>query len=406
MSERVPAKQPERTPVPENQAEQSGEDSEFTGNGYEDVRSGQESAEDAAEVQANERLRTDAEILGKRYPVSQMIRGAGNNLQRGKERVAAAWNNAKDRPVLMKDKFMCNLAQSSYDRRKAKLEKVAHLSDNHPLKKFRMKKVQKAKDRLEMRKADIQRRENQINARIDTVKNSYEARRKAIVAELSGRRDNALARKALREKLRDQGAGRLEARRIAREHVNSIPEKQRRRIASAIMNNVEAAKRSQEASREAKYAETASAYAQNRVESLGRQIDQTKADLENTRQQSTEIANMETSLVSAKENVASLQKEAESLPDNSADKNRVMEALKQAENSQRTIEKAIADHHQRLNELEKRKTRLERELIQAQTDAESAKQALEARAREETEAKRKAETAKQAKNQHVEETFV
>lgn len=34
---------------------------------YEGVEPGQESAEDAAEVQANETLRTDAEILGNRY---------------------------------------------------------------------------------------------------------------------------------------------------------------------------------------------------------------------------------------------------------------------------------------------------------------------------------------------------
>lgn len=125
---------------------------------YEGVKPGQESAEDAAEVQANETLRTDAEILGRRYPVSRMIRDAGNTLQWGKERIAAGWNNAKEQPGLLKDKFMYGLAKSSYDRRKAKFDEVAHLSDNHPLKKRRMRKLQKAENRVNKRKADIDRR--------------------------------------------------------------------------------------------------------------------------------------------------------------------------------------------------------------------------------------------------------
>ena len=137
---------------------------------YGDVEPGQESAEDAAEVQANETLRTDAEILGNRYPVSQMIKGAGNTLQWGKERAAAAWNNAMEQPGLLMDKFMHGLAQSSYDRRKAKLDEVAHLSDNHPLKKFRMRKLQKAEARLNKRKANLEIRQNRMTGRVEAVK--------------------------------------------------------------------------------------------------------------------------------------------------------------------------------------------------------------------------------------------
>ena len=174
---------------------------------YEGVEPGQESAEDAAEVQANETLRTDAEILGNRYPVSQMIKGAGNTLQWGKERAAAAWNNAMEQPGLLMDKFMHGLAQSSYDRRKAKLDEVAHLSDNHPLKKFRMRKLQKAEARLNKRKANLEIRQNRMTGRVEAVKNAYEARREATIAELSKRRDEALARKETRRKLRKQGAG-------------------------------------------------------------------------------------------------------------------------------------------------------------------------------------------------------
>lgn len=327
MSERGPAKQPERTPLPENQAEQSGEDSEFTGNGYEEVEPGQESAEDAAEVQANETLRTDAEILGNRYPVSQMIKGAGNTLQWGKERIAAGWNNAKEQPGLLKDKFMHSLAQSSYDRRKAKLDEVAHLSDNHPLKRRRMRRAEKAKARLDKYQARIDKRQNRMTGRIEAVKNAYEARREATIAELSKRRDDALARKETRRKLREQGAGRFEAWAAAREHANSIPEDQRRRIASLLLNAVEANKKSQEASWQARYAERASADAQNRVEMLGQELGQTRVDLENTRQQAGEIADMEANLVTVKENVAKLREKAESLSDDNANKFTAMNEL-------------------------------------------------------------------------------
>lgn len=154
----VPPEGDETTP-------ESGQESgaEYDSTEYEDVKPGRESAEDAAEVQANETLRTDAEVLGNRYLVSRTIQGAGNTLQWGKERIAAGWNNAKEQPGLLKDKFMHGLAKSSYDRRKAKLDEVAHLSDNHPLKKRRMRKLQKAEARLNKRKANLERRQNRMS---------------------------------------------------------------------------------------------------------------------------------------------------------------------------------------------------------------------------------------------------
>lgn len=373
---------------------------------YEGVEPGQESAEDAAEVQANETLRTDAEVLGNRYLVSQTIKGAGNTLQWGKERIAAGWNNAKEQPGLLKDKFMHGLAKSSYDRRKAKLDDVAHLSDNHPLKKFRMRKLQKAEARLNKRKANLERRQNRMSGRLETVKNAYEARREATIAELSKRRDEALARKETRRKLREQGAGWLEARKAAKEHVNSIPENQRRRIASALLNAVEANKNSQEASWQARYAERASADAQNRVEMLGQELGQTRVDLENTRQQAGEIADMEANLVTVKENVAKLREKAESLSDDNANKFAAMNELVKAENQQAEMEQTIANHHQRLADLQRQEGRLAQELIQAQANVESTGKELEDRARAEAAAKKKAEATQTARDRSVENTFV
>ena len=374
---------------------------------YEGVEPGQESAEDAAEVQANETLRTDAEILGNRYPVSQMIKGAGNTLQWGKERAAAAWNNAMEQPGLLMDKFMHGLAQSSYDRRKAKLDEVAHLSDNHPLKKFRMRKLQKAEARLNKRKANLEIRQNRMTGRVEAVKNAYEARREATIAELSERADKARARKALREKMRkEQNVGWFEAWAAAKEHVNSIPKDQRRRIASAVMNAAEASKNSQEASWQARYAERASADAQNRVESIGGQLQQTRTELNSMRQQAGEIANMESDLVSVRENAAKLQEKADSLSDDSANKFAAMYEAVKAQQQQENMEKAIADYHKRLAELQRQETQLAQSLIQAQKDVENTGKALENRARAEAAAKKKAEATQQARDRSVENTFV
>ena len=434
--ERTPVRDPgELPPLPEDQAKQLERDiEEFTGGTefdeslrpnhesgdstnpesgqesgteYEGVEPGQESAEDAAEVQANETLRTDAEILGNRYLVSRTIQGAGNTLQWGKERIAAGWNNAKEQPGLLKDKFMYGLAKSSYDRRKAKFDEVAHLSDNHPLKKRRMRKLQKAENRVNKRKADIDRRQNRMSGRLETVKNAYEARREATIAELSERADKARTRKALREKMRkEQNVGWFEAWAAAKEHVNSIPKDQRRRIASAVMNAAEASKNSQEASWQARYAERASADAQNRVESIGGQLQQTRTELNSMRQQAGEIANMESDLVSVRENAAKLQEKADSLSDDSANKFAAMYEAVKAQQQQENMEKAIADYHKRLAELQRQETQLAQSLIQAQKDVENTGKALEASAQNEIAAKKKAKATQQARDRSVENTFV
>ena len=398
---------PDYIEVPPEGDETTPESGQESGAEYGDVEPGQESAEDAAEVQANETLRTDAEILGRRYPVSRMIRDAGNTLQWGKERAAAAWNNAMEQPGLLMDKFMHGLAQSSYDRRKAKLDEVAHLSDNHPLKKFRMRKLQKAEARLNKRKANLEIRQNRMSGRLETVKNAYESRREATIAELSERADKARTRKALREKMRkEQNVGWFESWAAAKEHVNSIPKNQRRRIASAVMNAAEASKNSQDASWQARYAERASADAQNRVESIGGQLQQTRTELNSMRQQAGEIANMESDLVSVRENAAKLQEKADSLSDDSANKFAATYEAVKAQQQQENMEKAIADYHKRLAELQRQETQLAQSLIQAQKDVENTGKALEASAQNEIAAKKKAKATQQARDRSVENTFV
>ena len=433
--ERTPVRDPEELPpLPEDQARELEEDLDAFAGGtefdeslrpnresgdstdpesgqesdteYEDVKPGRESAENAAEVQANETLRTDQELLGRHYPVRQLVEKASNARKGVIEYAQASVANMKDTPRLLARHLACRFAESSYNRRKKKAEAVAHLSPKNPLRMLREKRLHKAKLRFDRDKARYESQRNQMFGRLDNVKNNMESRRKEAIAKLAMRRNEALARKETRRKLRDQGAGWLEARKAAKEHVNSIPEDQRRRIANALLNAVEANKRSQEAGWQTRYAERASADAQNRVESIGGQLQQTRTELNSMRQQAGEIANMESDLVSVRENAAKLQEKADSLSDDSANKfAATYEAIK-AQQQQENMEKAIADYHKRLAELQRQETQLAQSLIQAQKDVENTGKELENRARAEAAAKKKAEATQQARDRSVENTFV
>ena len=397
----VPPEGDETTPESD---QESG--AEYDSTEYKDVKPGRESAENAAEVQANETLRTDQELLGRHYPVRQLVEKASNARKGVIEYAQASVANMKDTPKLLARHLACRFAESSYNRRKKKAEAVAHLSPKNPLRMLREKRLHKAKLRFDRNKARYEGQRNQMVGRLDDVKNNMESRRKEAIAKLAMLRNEALARKETRRKLRDQGAGWLEARKAAKEHINSIPEDQRRRIANALLNAVEANKRSQEAGWQTRYAERASADAQNRVESIGGQLQQTRTELNSMRQQAGEIANMESDLVSVRENAAKLQEKADSLSDDSANKFAAMYEAIKAQQQQENMEKAIADYNKRLAELQRQETQLAQSLIQAQKDVENTGKELENRARAEAAAKKKAEATQQARDRSVENTFV
>ena len=397
---------PDYIEVPPEGDETTPESGQESGAEYRDVEPGQESAENAAEVQANETLRTDQELLGRHYPVRQLVEKASNARKGVIEYAQASVANMKDTPKLLARHLACRFAESSYNRRKKKAEAVAHLSPKNPLRMLREERLHKAKLRFDRNKARYESQRNQMVGRLDNVKNNMESRREEAIAKLTKRRSEALARKGIRERLRGQGAGRLEARIATKKLIDSIPEGQRRQIANALLNAVEANKRLQGAGWQARYAEQASADAQNRVESIGGQLQQTRTELNSMRQQAGEIANMESDLVSVRENAAKLQEKADWLSDDSANKfAATYEAIK-AQQQQENMEKAIADYHKRLAELQRQETQLAQSLIQAQKDVENTGKALENRARAEATAKKKAEATQQARDRSVENTFV
>lgn len=365
-----------------------------------------ENVEDAAEVQGDETLRTDAEILGKHYPIRQLTEKAGNARMGAIEYTKANWENAKDTPGLIARHLAFKLAESSYNRRKNKVDQVAHLSDNHPLKRFRMKKLAKAEARLNRRKASFENRRNQMFGRLNEVKSNMESRRDATVAELADRRRAALTRRATRHVLSKEGAGWRERHQVAKEHVDSMPKEQRDRIANALLNAVEADKYSREASQQTRSAASASIEANNQVEAISGQLEHTRTELNSTRQQAGEITDMEADLVSVKENATKLQEKADSLSDDNANKFAAMNEAANAQREQEEMEKTIADHHKRLAELQQQEEQLTQSLIQSQKDIEKTRKALEVSKQNEAIAKKKAEEAQRAQSQRVNETFV
>ena len=72
------------------------ESGQESGAEYGDVEPGQESAENAAEIQANETLRTDQELLGRHYPVRQLVEKASNARKGVIEYAQASVANMKD----------------------------------------------------------------------------------------------------------------------------------------------------------------------------------------------------------------------------------------------------------------------------------------------------------------------
>lgn len=160
---------------------------------------------------------TDAEILGKRYPVRQAVRELGNQRMKAVEGVQARWNNALDTPGKLRRQFSVSIAEGRYNRHKAKLDAVSHLPDGSYLKRRRMAKLARAEGKLRSAKSALEYRVGRMERRTAAVGENSERRRAEYVRELKQRREAALARRTLRHELRAQGAGLLETRAILKD---------------------------------------------------------------------------------------------------------------------------------------------------------------------------------------------
>lgn len=181
---------------------------------------------DAEPTTSSETLATDIEILGKHYPVRQMIREAGNRRLQAIESTTATWKNMLDTPGKMRLGLARSIAEGRLNRQQQKADAVSHLSDRNWLKRRRMNKLRKAQERFQRADTKYKTRTDRMTARRENVGKNLERRRNEYRKELRARREAALGRRALRHELRAQDAGRFEARAvlkdIPKEHLERV----------------------------------------------------------------------------------------------------------------------------------------------------------------------------------------
>lgn len=279
---------------------------------------------------------TDAEILGKRYPVRQAVSELGNQRMRAVEATKAKWHNALDTPAKIRRGLVANLAERRYNRQKARLDEVAHLPDGNRLKERRLAKATRAKDKMDRMQNIYRLHTSAMEQRTRSVGENAEARRAEYTRELKGRREAALARRTLRRELRAQGAGRAETRAILKE----IPAEHAQRV-GRIAAQAEVSRRSfgqaeRQAAKATKHEETL----QRNAEQTERKIAQYTEEAENAeailRKLSGEAdpANpSEGSLPSKEAHVAQLQAHLDSVPADDPDRMALQVQLEEAKHA-------------------------------------------------------------------------
>lgn len=244
---------------------------------------------------------TDAEILGKRYPVRKLVREAGNKRITMIESAQAKWKNGLDTPAKMRLGLSQSIAQSLFNRHQRRLEEVGHLPENSRLRKRREAKFAKASQRLNRTKAAYEAHTQQMTNRTESVSRNAERRRAEYLQELRSRRERALARKTMRRELRSQGASRLEARSI----IKDIPKAHMHRVG----NIAATAAASERFARKAAHGDARAAVKERRAtKHLNENLERSQRYAEEAKR-ATDIAHeiSEKRLPAAKEHIARLQ---------------------------------------------------------------------------------------------------
>jgi hypothetical protein len=171
------------------------------------------SADTAAEKHDAEARYMDTELLGKSFRVRRSIQEAGTQSVKTWQGLKAKVRNALDTPGKAFKQFAYNHAKSSYERKDARLKAATSLRLQQP----RQAKADSAKEAMEYRAGSLHDRVTRMEGRKTTVHENADLRRQEYVSELKERREGALARKAVRQQLRGEGATRRETRAIVAE---------------------------------------------------------------------------------------------------------------------------------------------------------------------------------------------
>ncbi|HMS92782.1 MAG TPA: FHA domain-containing protein [Candidatus Saccharibacteria bacterium] len=163
---------------------------------------------------------SDAELLGRRYPVRQAVRAVGNQRLRAVESAQAAWKNTLDTPKKMRLGLRTSLAEGRVARHQAR---VAAATEGTWIHQRRSKKLEKVTAKRNRIKSEYDAVTGRMKDRRTSVKDNFEKRKGDYVKELKDRAELARSRKALRHELKDQGAGFVERRKIVKDVIKNHP---------------------------------------------------------------------------------------------------------------------------------------------------------------------------------------
>lgn len=198
----------------------------------------QETAQADSEPMTPDQL-ADKEILGRSYPVRQMVKEANNQRMKLIEGAKMAWTNLKETPKLLRLNFRNWLADGRVARQNKRYEDaVKKTGENSRLAQRRRSKLEAAKKHKESISKARDTQEETMLAREQAVGENAEQRRSENIKELAERAIDAKARKALRHELREQGASRREVREI----LAGIPDEQKRNVGRAAIEHAIASK--------------------------------------------------------------------------------------------------------------------------------------------------------------------
>lgn len=172
----------------------------------------------AAEARDAEARYTDADLLGKSFRVRRTVQEAGTQAIKGWQGLKAKVRNTTTAALGKGWKWLAHKrAKKSYERKNARLQEAT----SERLKALRQPRVDKAKERMDRRADKLQEHIGRMEARTKAVHENADRRRREYIDELKGRRENALARKAVRKQLRSEGASRRETRAIVNEQLSA-----------------------------------------------------------------------------------------------------------------------------------------------------------------------------------------
>lgn len=281
---------------------------------------------------------TDAELLGRSFPVQRLVSTIGNERVHAWERMKAGAANACDKPGKLILQGLHSHASYKVDminlNHKADRDAALKAGGSKRLLQHRLNRIDKKYNRkkekwggkLDRRKQSLNTRVNRMKARTESVKNNYEKRRAETIAHYKAAKVKAEARKSLRNELFfAQGASLLETFAIMRD----IPQSERKRIGETALLAQASHKSAKTAERTASRSERQASRAEGALLNNVAKSEQLANRAKEADQTIDDISNVH--LPKARENLSSLQEQLGELPEDSHERTALQVKIQEAE---------------------------------------------------------------------------